>query len=275
MREKRGERAWLRALGSDRPPEEFRLGERRFALEGVYKHDFFAATARYVDQDGRKVILKMGRRQPLFGIPMGWVGRFVTWNETRALRRLEEFSFVPSLVARPGPRALVRDYVQGDVLEPDTSLGDEFFPELREALDALHARGWAYVDLEKPENVIAGEDGRPYLCDFQISWSWPRRFGGGLWPMTWWLRILQRADAYHLLKLQRRVRPAGMSDEDLRRSRTRPWPVRLHGAIVRPLQRMRRGLLNRLEPRKRPGERGRLHDEFADFSRDRLRKAQS
>ena len=267
-------RPWLRALGADDPPASFAWGERRFAREGVYKHDFFAATARYVDQHGERVILKLGRRAPFFGIPLGWVGRFVTWNEARALYRLQGFGFVPRLVGRPDPRALVRAYVNGTTLEPQAALRDDFFPELERALDALHADGWAYVDLEKPENVIAGDDGKPYLCDFQISWCWPKRFGGSLWPFTWWLRVLQRADRYHLLKLRRRVAPDAMSPEELARSRRKPWPVRVHSTLVRPLQRLRRRLLERLEPsaaanraqqsRAERRERGRLAEDFAD-----------
>jgi len=268
MRRAKGEgRAWLRALGNEALPSGFRLGQRRYRLEGVYKHDFFAATARYVGAGGERVVLKLGRRAPLFGLPMGWLGRLVTWNESRALAKLGDLNLVPRLVSRPGPRALVRAFVEGATLGSGVPVPGDFFVRLGEGLDLLHARGWAYVDLEKPQNVIVGEDGRPYLCDFQISWSWPRYLGGGLPPFAWWLRVLQRADRYHLLKLERRVRPGAMSPENLALSRRRPLPIRVHALLTRPFQRVRRGLLNRLEPRRSRGERGRDHGTLLEYPR--------
>lgn len=263
MRARSRRKAWLHALGHGSPPPSFELEGRRFALERVYKHDFFAATARYAADDGRRVVLKLARRAALCGLPMGWLGRLVTWNEARALEALEGLACVPRLVARPEPGTLVRGFLAGHTLHRGEALDEAFFPALGRALDGLHARGWAYVDLEKPENVIVGDDGRPYLCDFQIAWAWPRRLGRlGAWgPLGWWIGVLQRADRYHLAKLERRLRPQGMTPEALAGARRRPWSVRVHRALTRPFQRVRRQLLDRLEPRRLRGERGRVAGE--------------
>jgi hypothetical protein len=251
-------RAWLCALGRGSPPPSLALGERALQLERVYKHDFFAATACYADQHGERVVVKLGRRAPVAGLPMRWLGRLATWNEVRALRELEGLACVPRLVARPEPHTLVRTHIPGRALGRGVSVSDGFFPALHAALDALHARGWAYVDLEKPQNVIVSEDGQPHLVDFQISWTWPRRLCS-VWPFRWWLGVLQRADRYHALKLERRLRSAGMSAEALERSRHRPWFVRLHRRVARPLQVVRRGLLDRHGSRGERGEHGRIH----------------
>jgi len=115
------------------------------------------------------------------------------------------------------------------------------------------------VDLEKAENILVGDDGRPFLFDFQISWYWPRRFGGRLWPVTLLRNRLQQADRYHCRKLQRRMRPDQMTDEEIAASRRRPFHMRVYSVLTRPFTRMRRRLLNRIDPSQKRGERGRIH----------------
>jgi hypothetical protein len=106
-----------------------------------------------------------------------------------------------------------------------------------------------------------GDDGRPYLFDFQISWYLPRSWGGELWPARWIRRRLQDADRYHLLKITRRTRPDLLSPERLAASYRRPWYVRVHALIARPLTLARRWFLNTVDPGRKQGERGRVDDE--------------
>jgi hypothetical protein len=119
----------------------------------------------------------------------------------------------------------------------------------------------AYVDLEKCENVLVGDDGRPYLMDFQISWHWSARRGGELWLMRAVRSWLQRGDLYHLRKLQRRTRPDQMSAEELAASYRKPWFVRWHRKLTYPFTYIRRAILDRIDPRRGRSERGRVHDE--------------
>src|SRR5687768_1719150 len=52
----------MRALGKEKLPREFRLGPSTYRLERTVKHDFFAATGFYVeDQTGERVVLKVSR----------------------------------------------------------------------------------------------------------------------------------------------------------------------------------------------------------------------
>lgn len=74
--------------------------------------------------------------------------------------------------------------------------------------------------------------------------------------MRWLLRRLQEADRYHVRKLQRRCRPDQLSPPELEASYAKPWLVRLHGRSIRPLQWLRRRLLDRIDPAPRQGERG-------------------
>jgi len=122
----------------------------------------------------------------------------------------------------------------------------------------IHGRGMAYVDLEKCENVVVGDDGRPYLVDFQIAWRLPRKYGGELWPMTWLRRRLQLADYHHVAKLQRRTRPDQLTAEELQATYRKPPAIRLWNLIARPFKLARRRILDRLGERKQGGERGRV-----------------
>ena len=76
-----------------------------------------------------------------------------------------------------------------------------------ERLREMHVRGIAYVDLHKRENVIVGDDGRPYLVDFQISFdvTHPRlRWVPGARAVFDQLCV---GDLYHLEKHVRRADP--------------------------------------------------------------------
>jgi hypothetical protein len=120
----------------------------------------------------------------------------------------------------------------------------------------LHRRGLAYVDLEKRQNVLVGDDGRPYLIDFQISWPWPVGWFEQTAPARWLRRRLQQGDLYHLRKLQRRFRPDQMTPAELAASYARPWPVRLHRWLTRPFTRFRRWVLAKVDPKRGDRERG-------------------
>lgn len=249
--------AGLKALGPKPLPAEIEVGGQRFVHRRLFKNDFFAVTALY-EGEGRKVVLKVQRRASFFGLPLSWVGRILAAREKAALTRLEGVAGVPRLLGTWETTGLVREYIEGETLADALRLADDFHPHLRELIGKIHRRGMAYVDLEKRENVLVGADGRPYLFDFQISWHWPRRWGGELWPARFIRSWLQAGDRYHLVKLQRRTRPDQLSPEALAASYRKPWFVRAYTRVTRPLTWVRRRVLRRLEPDRPRGERGRV-----------------
>ncbi len=251
---------WLTALGRQPLPESLEVGQNRYTLRRVFKNDFFAVTALYESEAG-KVLLKAGRRAPLFILPMSWVGRFLTARERACLRHLEGLPGIPKYLGPWGKTGLLREFVDGHAMEKRERVPDEFHDRLRALIDEIHRHGMAYVDLEKCENVLVGDDGNPYLFDFQIAWHWPRRWGGDLWPIRWLRRRFQEGDLYHLPKLKRRTRPDQMTEEQIAASYRKPLHVRAHRLIFRPLTLVRRAILNRIDPREKVGERGRVSDE--------------
>ena len=147
-------------------------------------------------------------------------------HEADLYARLDGVRGIPRLVARPRPDAFLREYVDGETVRETARLPDGFFASLEEVLRAVHARGIAYVDLAKEENVLVGEDGRAWLIDFQVSLS---REG----PLRPLVARFQREDLYHLSKMRLRRRPDEATEEDRRRVAGRSRLARLHRTTVK------------------------------------------
>jgi hypothetical protein len=250
----------LTALGQRSLPGEIRVEGLRYARRQVFKNDFFAITALYEGEAG-KVILKIHRQARFLLMPLTWLGRMLAARECGALRRLCDVEGVPRLIARWGPTGVVREYIAGHALAKKENVPDDFHARLRSLIDTLHRREMAFVDLEKCENVIVGDDGRPYLVDFQICWYLPVKWGGGLWPARKLRQWLQEGDRYHLVKLQRRTRPDQLTPQQIAASYRKPWYMLVHRIVTWPFTWSRRRVLDRVDPRRGGGERGRVTEE--------------
>ena len=208
----------------------------------LFKHDSWAATALYTGATGR-IVCKFNRVEPVLGIPMAWLGRRLAERERRALTRLADLPQIPRPMGDVFAQgqlmrhAIARHYVAGHPLGKDECVGPGFFPSLRRALREMHLRGIAYVDLHKRENIIVGDDGRPYLVDFQISFDATVR-------RHLWMPVVRTAfeqlcigDMYHLEKHVRRSGSAGYEPPEI------PLWLQLHRLIAVPFRQLRRRLL--------------------------------
>jgi hypothetical protein len=236
---------WLYALPQGEMPPTVQSAGRRFAHVRTFKHDFFAATGLYRGPEGL-VVLKCGRQTNLGGVPLDWIGSLLTGREARLYRQLQGTPGIPRYVGMVGGRAFLHEFVPGHPLQRNEPVCDAFFPRLERLLAALHERHIAYVDLNKQENILVGDDGRPYLIDFQISLHLPPHRWWRAAPMRWLLQRFQQADRYHLLKHKRRLRPDLLTPAERERAKRLSIWIRLHRLIARPLTNMRRRLLRRL-----------------------------
>jgi hypothetical protein len=121
-------------------------------------------------------------------------------------------------------------------------------------LNAVHQRNVAYVDLHKRENVLVGDDGRPYLFDFQVCfglWSvgWARNSVGQIVLQAW-----QKADWYNLAKHVRTQRPDQWVLLSNQLIATPPWWIRVHRFFAVPLRKIRRTFLSWMRVRDHKGE---------------------
>jgi len=241
----------LYACGFDGLPKEIAVNGEQHQLQRTFKHDFFAATGLYesiqpeaLEADTLKV-LKVSRTQPFLGLPLCWLGRWLCRREVEILQRLQDLDQVPHLVDRWGENGFVYDYIPGLSLDEKPTIPDGFFDELARLLERVHQHNLCYIDLNKRGNILVGQDGRPYLIDFQISLVF--RSSG------WLCRLFQREDQYHLLKHKRRLRPDLMTPQEREQSRRKsPW-IRIHRLVTSPFRRLRRGLMRWLY------QRGYLH----------------
>lgn len=234
----------LRALGKRDLLLEIEVAGRTYRLVTTFKHSFMSAVGLYRSGPDR-VVLKRYREESLMGLPTRWAGRLMADYEAAVLRQVHDLNGIPRLIERRGPTGLVREFVPGDHLTRRTRVGDEFFPQLVDLLREIHRRGLAYVDLEKPANILVGGDGRPYLIDLQIAFYVPERMLGRTALVRWFGELLQRSDLYHVRKHWRRVRPDQLTSAQTRRSRCKPWPVMLGNVLITPLKKLRRRLRGR------------------------------
>jgi hypothetical protein len=220
-------------------------GGRTYLHVETFKHDFFAATGLYRGPDGLAV-LKLGRQTDFLSIPAAWLGRLLTRREVRMYELAQGLPGVPRLLGTVGDAGFLHEFIPGRALRRDDRVSDSFFGELFAMVGELHARHMAYVDLNKRENILLGDDGRPHLIDFQIALHLPPTGWRRLWPVRWLLRRFQHADRYHCLKHKRKLRPDLLTqDERQSVAQVSIW-IRLHRWLTRPLRDLRRRTLRRL-----------------------------
>jgi hypothetical protein len=231
------------AFYEDDLPGEVPLNGFRYRRVRTFKYDFFAGTGLYElaqpaegtsEPPPRQVVAKIYRYRRFFGLPMGWLGRISVRHESRLYQMLHDIPGIPRFIGFIGRTGFAHAYIPGRKLERKDVPNDRFFDELKTLLETLHARNVSYVDLHKLGNIILGDDGKPYLIDFQISFA-PRL----RWPVVRWvsgriLRQLQGEDWYHYAKHKRRLRKDLVTPEDHAKSYHPSLPNRIHRWISRP-----------------------------------------
>ena len=236
----------LRALGRKNLPELVHASDGTpFHLTQTIKHDFWAATGFYQSPDGTRAVLKIGRTEPYAGIPLDWAGKFLCRRETRFYRACADLPSIPPILGPVGATGFLHAFVPGRPLAKDQFVPDTFFADLHALLTELHRRNIAYVDANKPENILLGDDGKPHLIDFQISWDLHEL--GDNFLNRWWLRRLCDSDIYHLLKHKKRFRPDQTTDDERTRIEQRGTLINLHRFLTRPYRKLRKHLFKRLK----------------------------
>ncbi len=199
----------------------------------ILKEDFYAITRIYEGPAG-KFIVKASQLYPYRNFLREWAAAFLVKRELRNHKRLEHIEEIPRIVRKIGRFGFVREYVPGTTLNRADKVNDEYFDGLKAILEKVHAAGVAHIDIEKPENILVGDDGKPYIIDFQISWCpyhWLAVFRWLTWPL---FSIALREDWYHFYKHKRKRRKDLVTEEEYRLGKRTSWAIRLHRFVTRP-----------------------------------------
>jgi len=158
------------------------------------------------------LLVEDGERQVVvkdFAPRSAWVraslGRWLTAREAAAYRWLEGHSAVPRFLGWIDPLAIALEFRPGRRISRHLvdDAGPEFVEALARAVDELHRRGLAHLDLGHRSNVLVDEAGGPVLIDF-ASAVWFRPGGAGArWLLPWLARFDRRAVAKWRAKLAR------------------------------------------------------------------------
>jgi hypothetical protein len=145
----------LYACGHEGLPKQIVFGGDTYRLHAALKHDFFAATALYQCPDRllndktapAKIVLKLARKQHLFGVPLAWLGELICSHELAMLRRLRNVRRIPRPLARYGKTGFIYRYIEGRPLREQKELPPDFFDQLLALLSSIHQHNVVFLDM--------------------------------------------------------------------------------------------------------------------------------
>ena len=139
------------------------------------------------------------------------LGLWLIQKEWKVYSGLNGIEGIPRAVESIDRFAFTIEYVPGVPLRRDEGLPPSFFSDLERVLQEVHSRGIVHLDLLHKGNILISQEGKPYIIDFNSSFSFGergflRRF---LFPGLRWV------DYGGLLKLKERVSPSLMTPKEL------------------------------------------------------------
>ena len=128
-----------------------------------------AAVLRYKD-DSLDLTVKDFSGSPF------WIRRvfgvFSTRTEYTAKKALALATGDHGVLQRLSPWSIAFDYVRGDTLNKvPRNVPADYFIKMEQIVSKLHECGFVHLDLRNLGNMILGDDGEPYIIDFQSCLS--------------------------------------------------------------------------------------------------------
>jgi hypothetical protein len=199
-------------------PEKVVISGEVFHYEKVLKDDFFSVNVLYKNQLNVRYVLKLSDFRFVLGLLLRPLAILFSRREYKIYKMLEGIEGIPPLGPRFGRSGYFHRYIEGKTLhemKPGDPFPEDFFPKLMTIISQLHERRIFYLDLNKRGNIICGEDGRPYLIDFQVSLYFKKRkgFGGRISDLIF--KGLIREDIYHFYKHKKNFQKHLLTPEEL------------------------------------------------------------
>jgi len=148
------------------------------------------------------------RKHPLFR----WtLGLWLIQKEWKIYSRLNGIEGIPRAVERIDRFGFAIEYVPGRPIRRGEGIPPSVFSDLERVLQEVHSRGVVHLDLRHKGNILISEEGKPYIIDFNSSFSFGEKgfFRRFLFPALRWV------DYGGLLKLKERVFPLLMTPEEV------------------------------------------------------------
>lgn len=196
-------------------PQTLEIKGEPYCYEKILKEDFFSVNVLYSAASGSRYVLKISGFGFILGFLLVPFAILMSRREYRIYSMVADLPQVPELGQRFGIRGYLHKFIEGKTLhelerEGKKELPDDFFDTLKETIDELHRRRIFYMDLNKQGNIILGNDGLPYLIDYQVCIDF--KYRNRLFDKLFNLFI--REDIYHLYKHKKHFRPDLMTDEE-------------------------------------------------------------
>lgn len=141
------------------------------------------------------------------------IGRVVISREARAYQGLAGIKGLPGQVQRLTPFALAVEYLEGRDLGSlhAGEIGITVVRQLEKIIDAIHARGWVHLDLQRRTNILI-VNGEVHVIDLASA------FRPGAVPLLgpFLTRLFGIFDRLSLIKFKRLYAPDALSDSDRR-----------------------------------------------------------
>ena len=184
--------------------------------ETILKADVFSRISVGQLRNGEKAILRDLTARKWWAAPLS--AHFAR-REARSLAKLAGIAGVPALLAWNKGK-IYREWIPGVPLHVAQPFGDTaFFAEARAILRQLRRLGVTHNDLAKEPNWLRGQDGRPWLLDFQLASIHARK--GLIY------RVMAYEDLRHLLKHKRTYCPDAMTARESALLARRSLPSRI------------------------------------------------
>lgn len=185
--------------------------EKVFVQGSAAKADVFLTSLR-----GKRFVVKDFGRKGFW--ERNLIGRVVISREARAYQGLAGIEGLPGQALRLTPFALAVEYLEGRDLGSLNAgeLGITVVRQLEKIIDAIHARGWVHLDLQRRTNILIVH-GEVHVIDLASA------FRPGAVPLLgpFLTRLFGIFDRLSLIKFKRLYAPEALTAGDRRWLRLR------------------------------------------------------
>ncbi|MCX8116821.1 MAG: hypothetical protein N3G78_02670 [Desulfobacterota bacterium] len=183
--------------------------------EEIEKNSICLVKGRFGKPDLHQVVVKgqtfVVKDVKSRGFFLRWtLGLWLIEKEWKIYQRLKGLEGIPQPIERIDRFAFAMEYIPGKAIGRGERLSPSFFWRLERILREVHARGVVHLDLRHKGNILVSDEGKPFLIDFNSSFS----FDKGGWLGRLLFPFLQLVDYGGLLKLKERASPSFLTPEE-------------------------------------------------------------